>query len=62
VRGREDPCVECSRFRLDTKGSVTSLIYAGVTLRLPNTRFIFSHGGGAVSLASSPSLESVRGL
>lgn len=35
-------------FVFDTTRTVTSLLYAGVTSRYPDIRFLFSHGGGTV--------------
>ena len=40
-------------FVFDTTRTVTSLIYAGVTIRYPDIRFIFSHGGGTVPFITS---------
>jgi predicted TIM-barrel fold metal-dependent hydrolase len=40
-------------FPSDTTRTITSLIYAGVFVRYPDIRFIFSHGGGSILMLLS---------
>ncbi len=47
-------------FVFDTTRTVTSLVYAGVTIRYPDIRFIFSHDGGTVPFIASRIAGGVR--
>ncbi|HXP92702.1 MAG TPA: amidohydrolase family protein [Candidatus Binatia bacterium] len=42
-----------TEFYFDTTRAITSLLFSGTFARCPNVRFIFSHGGGAMTVLSS---------
>jgi 6-methylsalicylate decarboxylase len=46
-------------FPLDTTRTITSLVATGTLARLPEIRFIFSHGGGAVPFLAGRMIESL---
>lgn len=42
-----------TEFLFDTTRAITSLLFGGTFARCPNVRFIFSHGGGTMTVLSS---------
>jgi len=42
-----------TEFLFDSTRAITSLLFSGTFTRCPNVRFIFSHGGGTMTILSS---------